>query len=477
VSSISIAFGSGVPDQIRRRITYAAQSYAAVYGLEWKTSGAQVRLCYGLDASERGDVAIPALYRPAASGTRAVEWHPLPEAFLDGEAEAFPRAHPGAKEVDWLGEIFEWLGGELELVDTETDAYGRTTFASTVPGRLGADAEVPWAAVAMRALNLRIRETVGEWPDRPRPLGDGRAVIVTSHDLDYLPVSRLENIVRLAKNVAVAQVVLRHPRLAISIAAKLRSFGVRGPGSEFDAVIAEERRLGAESSSYVIVSREHRRDANYDLDDPAVLASLRRLEGQGMELGIHGSYDSVLGGGSLANEYEKLRRHGFAVTGGRQHWLRYRAPELFDGLVRAGATYDTSVGYYDRSGFRAGACFAYAPYDFAKEAAYPLFQFPMAVMDGPLAARFRDDGAGALAACETLLRRTAKYGPGGVSILWHNTAFGETQLPGAIGEVYPALLASGHRFVAGRTAVRELSARFVAAGLRSTVPSGPISRE
>lgn len=453
-ASLEIVFADSVTDIVRRRITFAAQTYAATYGLSWRPGAAAVRLCYGLPPVNEGDVSLTASYRPFAQSNGGVE-RPTSD-------DGYPHIHAGD---DWLGEIFEWIGSEREYASGATDSIGRIPFSGTLPGMLGVDPEVPWALVAMRRLNDAIRRVVGDgWPSEPR---NRTSMIVATHDLDYLPLTRIGNLLRGLKNVAIAQIMHNQPRLALAIAMRcIRGLAGRSPLDRFDDVVARERSIGAESASYVIAAQHHRRDGNYDALDPRVIAMLRRWSSGGMEIGIHGSYESILGAGSLADEYARMRTAGFAVIGGRQHWVRFRDTRLFDALLAAGAVYDASVGYYDRAGFRSGACFAYVPYDFRAEAPYPLLEFPLAIMDGTLAADFGEDAEAARSTCERILSRTLAEGPGGASIVWHNTAFGGAQLPAHIGDLYWWILQStGARCVSGRTAVRTFWPRFVEAGL------------
>lgn len=451
--SLEIIFGDPVSDVVRRRIAYAAQTYAATWDVSWRPGSAAVRLCYGAPATNERDLALTATYLPLAErgdGSESPRWE-----------EGFPHFHAGA---DWLGELFEWIGGEYEHASDATDSIGRVPFSGTLPGRFGLDPEMPWALLAMRGLNAAIvSATNGQWPSAPR---NQTSMIVATHDLDYLPLTRFGNLVRGLKNVAVAQVMHNHPRLAVSIAMRtLRGFFGRSPLDRFDEVVERERSLGAESASYVIAAHHHRRDANYDALDPSVLSMLRRWSAAGMEIGIHGSYESILGPGSLTDEYARMRGAGFPVIGGRQHWIRFRGTKAFDALVAAGALYDTSVGFYDRAGFRTGASFAYVPYDFSKEAPYPLLEFPLAIMDGTLAADFGEDAAAARAVAQRIVARTLD-GPGGASIVWHNTGFGGAQLQAHIGELYWWILQeTGSRYVSGRTTLRTFWPRFAEAGL------------
>lgn len=131
----------------------------------------------------------------------------------------------------------------------------------------------------------------------------------------------------------------------------------------------------------------------------------------------------------------------------------------------SGAYYDASVGFNEHVGFRAGAPFAYVPWSFRNERPQPLLELPMVLMDATLFTLDGFDHNASRERAERVLRRARIYGPGGVSIVWHNTGFGGGQLPPAIGDLYWQLRQNDTRWVSGRTAVEELRPRFEAAGL------------
>jgi hypothetical protein len=454
--SIDLQFGDAVPDATRRRMSYAAKTFAAVYGYEWDPGGARVRLCYGAEPSRATDVPLTASYRPRVMGAGPAAQYHNDALFLDNEAESFPCLHPAPYGVDWLGEIFEWIGGEAEHTTRAADELGAVPYADTLPGRFRLDPEVPWAALAMRGLNQEIRSTVPGWPEGAAI--DGKPIVVATHDLDFLPVSTVASVQRGLKNFLVAVFIYRSPRLALRILRNMGRF------DDFEGIVRRERDEGVQASVFVMTAKTHRRDANYRLDDPEVLRLLHKLLDAGLDIGVHGSYDSLFGG-SLQNEYERLRRVGFEPLGGRQHWLRYRPQELFAQLVRAGALYDCSVGYNDQPGFRAGASFAFVPYDFANEQPFPLLEFPTVVMDATLFRLHGFDIDAAKSHVDRILRRARLYSPGSVAVVWHNTAFGGGQLPRAIGDLYWALRRPGTDWVSGKNAAMALWPSFASAGL------------
>ncbi len=118
------------------------------------------------------------------------------------------------------------------------------------------------------------------------------------------------------------------------------------------------------------------RAAHYGVQDLA--DTIRRLAANGCEIGLHGIdawRDSLRG----REELEQVRRYaGVSEIGVRMHWLYYdqESPAV---LEKAGAAYDSTVGYNETAGYRAGTTQVYKPLQTNR-----LLELPMHVMDTAL---------------------------------------------------------------------------------------------
>ena len=136
---------------------------------------------------------------------------------------------------------------------------------------------------------------------------------------------------------------------------------------EFDRYLEIE--AGHGSTFYVIPSRNYpghtaegvaspMRACQYDLDQ--ILPQLKRIVAAGGEVGVHG-LDAWLDVDQGRKELERVSRAvGVTELGIRMHWLFFdrNSPSVLD---RAGFTYDSTVGYRETIGYRAGTMQAYAP--------------------------------------------------------------------------------------------------------------------
>jgi hypothetical protein len=164
------------------------------------------------------------------------------------------------------------------------------------------------------------------------------------------------------------------------------------------------------------------RDADYAERDPQVVNTAQSLAARGFENGLHGSYSSY-------NDAEALRQQGTSlqealgtpVRATRQHYLRLRVPDTFQAQRDAGLTVDSSLGFAECPGFRAGIAVPFHPWSFEKNAPLPIWELPLIMMDVSLREYMRLTPAKAIERSRTILERMSQTG-GAAAVLWHNSA-------------------------------------------------------
>lgn len=111
---------------------------------------------------------------------------------------------------------------------------------------------------------------------------------------------------------------------------------------------------------------------------PDIAAPLGKLMSAGCEISLHG-IDAWRDSSKGAEELQEIRRFtGKQETGVRMHWLYFNKQSPVT-LEKAGATYDSTVGYNETIGYRAGTSQAYKPLQVSQ-----LIELPMHVMDTAL---------------------------------------------------------------------------------------------
>lgn len=269
---------------------------------------------------------------------------------------------------------------------------------------------------------------------------------------------------RLLKNAAISLVSRRCTKSASAqvVHAIRVALGGSDPLDQLNHLSGSESSRGVRASYFFVARREHRRDPNYSIRHPKVLSLMRLLESRGMEVGIHGSYTSFEGQDRLVEEIETLRALGFNPRGHRAHWLRFTVDRMIEEIESAGALYDSSLGWSDTVGFRAGACFAFPPYNFEQERPAKFLEIPLVAMDQCLS------NASGYKQLLHLLGASREYGWGGISVLWHPSAFGGGQLRTEVGDLFWQLIESStcrDSWVSGLEFVKNVEHRYREVGL------------
>jgi hypothetical protein len=253
-----------------------------------------------------------------------------------------------------------------------------------------------------------------------------------SHDIDLIGVP-------FSLKATAGHTLQRHKPLAtvrdiLSLISKVEPAYLRCVRSTVD--LAAKR--GINSATYWQTGPPTAFDIGYDPHNSKVRRVIAGLAEQGVELGVHPSYSSFKAIDRLRQEVQTLRElFGIRQLGGRQHYLRW-CPDVWVDWESCGLAYDSTVGYPDQIGFRAGTCIPYRPWLLKFNRAANLLEIPLLVMDVAMldmnvtAPQFAELVQGVIARCRLI---------GGVfTLLWHNS----TTLYPAYGNLYVELLNSLH---------------------------------
>ena len=272
----------------------------------------------------------------------------------------------------------------------------------------------------------RLRRRLGVAP--PRWFG-ARFAVALSHDVDvpwrWTPIGIRGAAARLKADALARRAggALREARALAAVPVhKLRR---TDPNWSFESIVRAERRLGAASTFYVLSGHRHPADGaapeTYDRLRPRVVEALKEL---GAEIGLHPSYLAAEDASLLADEKRSLEGLAGRLTGVRFHYLRVDPHRNLRTLVELGLEHDSTLGFPDAIGFRAGIAQPFRPWDVEADRPLDLVEVPLAVMDATLA----DERYLGLSAREAeprlmgLLDWAAVNG-GGFSLLWHPDRF------------------------------------------------------
>jgi hypothetical protein len=163
------------------------------------------------------------------------------------------------------------------------------------------------------------------------------------------------------------------------------------------------------------------RAAPYQVSE--IAEEVRRALGRESELAVHGidAWRDVDAGRAELSELTILT--GRRSAGVRMHWL-YFAPDSPHRLEAAGFHYDSTWGYNDAVGFRAGTSQAFRPLGCER-----LLELPLSIMDTALfyRGRMRLDRDEAMQLGRTVVSNARRYG-GTLVINWHDRSLAPERL-------------------------------------------------
>jgi hypothetical protein len=331
------------------------------------------------------------------------------------------------------------------------DLFDESAFLLSV-GQPVACAEVPTLDIHIRMLREWIIEAGIPLLEIPPVPADYRFIICLTHDIDFISIRQhffdhsmwgfvyratvfaLWNFMR--RRIRVAQ--LLQSWLAVASLPLIYAGWVRDFWEPFEWYLKVEEGL---SPTYFLIPFKRRpgtqvpgryasrRAAAYDVSDlHEVTEKLRKA---GCEVGVHGIdswHDAEKGGAERA----AVEAVASGCSGIRMHWL-LRDENTPYVLERAGYSYDSTSGYNETVGYRAGTVQVFRP-----PGVQTLLELPLHIQDGALFYPQRLDLTESQAEnrCQVLIDQAHKFG-GVLTLLWHDRSHGPERF---WGEFYKRLV-------------------------------------
>jgi hypothetical protein len=323
------------------------------------------------------------------------------------------------------------------------DLFGEVRALLTV-GQPVANASIPALELHIALLRDLIVASAAPLMEIP-PIPDGyRFIACLTHDVDH-PFIRLHKFDHTMfgflfratfgsiLDVLRGRASVRHLRKNWAAAARLPLVHL-GFAKDFwtDFVLYPKLESPGRSSFFVIPFKNvrgrrqrgeapRRRASRYGAAD--VADQVRGLLALGCEVGVHG-IDAWLDSSSGRKELDEIRGlTGKQNIGVRMHWLYFdeQSPAV---LERAGADYDSTVGYNETVGYRAGTTQAYKPLNAAR-----LLELPLHVMDTGLfyASYLHLSSQEATKQVGRIIDNAAQFG-GTVTVNWHDRSIAPERL-------------------------------------------------
>jgi hypothetical protein len=328
--------------------------------------------------------------------------------------------------IDVFGSIFFLLSRYEEVVTKARDHRDRFAGTGSFSHRFDL-LERPLANEYLEIFWASLRRL---WPGLQRRARSYSVHLSCDVDVPFSAIGRPWK--RMVLSLGADLVKRRAPDLALRrLGAKLAggSAGThRDPNNTFDFMMKTCERHGLKTTFFLKAGVSNPRvDEKYCLETAPVAPVLHEMHARGHELGLHPSYQTYRDGIRLKAEFARLlgaaEHLGIrqAAWGGRQHYLRFAAPETWRHYASAGLTYDATLAYADQPGFRCGTCYEFPAYDLEQHCPLRLREKPLTVMEVTLFDR-EYLGLAAEQAYDRIVRLAAicRRFNGTFSLLWHN---------------------------------------------------------
>jgi hypothetical protein len=195
-------------------------------------------------------------------------------------------------------------------------------------------------------------------------------------------------------------------------------------------------KAGNKVAFYFITHHTSNLDSQFDLGSEKMRTLFLEINARGHEIGIHPGYNCY----NNYNSYFEVSVKNFIKLqndlglnnksfGGRMHYLRWDnliTPQLFE---KYGISYDSSLAFADKSGFRCGTVHPFPMFNLVERKCLSLIQRPLVSMECTIISP-RYEGLlytpESLKKFELLKEITRKF-EGEYTLLWHNTHFNTAQ--------------------------------------------------
>jgi len=150
----------------------------------------------------------------------------------------------------------------------------------------------------------------------------------------------------------------------------------------FNYLIYYSKKYGLKPHFYFIMNGKSKFDKRYNPKSKKVIKILQKLKSEGFEIGLHPSFSSFLDFEQLCYEKELLEEIlDSKITKVRNHYLRIRVPDSLRLFEKANFLQDSSLGFSQHFGYRAGVCYPYQVFDLTMNKPLKIIEYPLILMD------------------------------------------------------------------------------------------------
>jgi len=221
-----------------------------------------------------------------------------------------------------------------------------------------------------------------------------------------------------------SHVMKARKRFSLSLIIK-RILSLDDPYWNIEKMVNLEAGLNFTSSFYLLVH-------DYNLNGRRDY--IKSIAANGWDVGLHGSFGTHESAERMREDFSVFEKEtGQKPKGIREHYLKFNPSKTWQIMGDLGFMYDTTWGFNQKPGFRAGVCFPYHPPSSDFEP-LNILELPLVLMDTSLWGYMRLQEEEGFAEVEKAISKVKEHN-GLFTILWHQEAL---QMKG--GRLYPRIL-------------------------------------
>ena len=268
-----------------------------------------------------------------------------------------------------------------------------------------------------------LRQLLNQFGLRVSPRREAFRVLIT-HDVDSgIPVKGgleyFENGLR-----SLYREIVRERRVRAGLTNCFQWFavgmGLRSYDDSFRDIVQIDKQYGYTSHFFVMANGTHEQDATYNIRSEYSQSVMRKIQSCGGQVGLHPGIDSHKCLNQFEKEWSNLREvFPDALQATRSHFLVFQVPDSWNKLSEVGCRVDTTLGFNNYMGFRAGTSRPFRPFDVVNQRVATVWEYPMVIMDKNLFVLPVDSDAKRIERALQIVDKVAAQG-GCLVINWHN---------------------------------------------------------
>ena len=244
-----------------------------------------------------------------------------------------------------------------------------------------------------------------------------------THDVDE--ILAYPNVKKILKRVVGDVVVRKSLPLAYEKLCDYTAMIVKNrkdPYDTFEEIMDLSEKFNLKFHFFFMSGGTTRYDNYYDVQSPSVKKLMDKIQARGHYIGLHPSYNAYNNKQQFKLEKDTLEFTSKSkIVSGREHYLRFEVPTTWQIWEESEMLWCSNMAYADATGFRAGTCYAYTPFNILSREQLTIKERPLSIMEVTLMGETIDD-VDFENEINKYLNIVKKYA-GEFVFLWHNSNF------------------------------------------------------